>query len=64
MAGEVKQPLFDFTHYEEVKFRLKKALKEKLKRVLPLAGSALSTVSRSKAQSVPAPSYAKESKEY
>ncbi len=38
IAGEVKQPLFDFTQYEEIKFRLKRAFKEKLRRILPLAG--------------------------
>lgn len=64
LAGEVKQPLFDFTPYEDVKFKLKKVLKERLGRVQPLAGRALSKVSFSKARSVSALSYAKESKEY
>lgn len=38
IAGEVKQPLFDSTKHEEISFRVKKAVKEKLKKwTLPLA---------------------------
>lgn len=35
IAGEVKQPLFDFAQYEALSYKLKKALKAKLKQLLP-----------------------------